>query len=112
MRYVEVMIMAFMGIFALSMILMVFFIIIVCVILFVFIPCLIIFIINLIKGIANKWPKKNLAGTIITGIILSILISFAAALFIVAAILQNGNEAVNASSSQAAIALQYLLLQI
>ena len=104
--------MAFMGIFALSMILMVIFVVIICVILFVFIPCLIIFIINLIKGITNKWPKKNLAGTIITGIILSILISFAAALFIVAAILQKGNEQAATSSSEAAIALQYLLLQI
>ena len=104
--------MAFMGIFALSMILMVFFVIIVCVILFIFIPCLIIFIINLIKGITNKWPKKNLAGTIITGIILSVLISVTAALFIVAAILQEGNEQAATSSSEAAIALQYLLLQI
>ena len=91
------------------MILMVFFIIILCVILFVFIPCLIIFIINLVKGIANKWPKKNLAGTIISGIILSILISFTVALVIAAAILQNGNEAANASSSEAAISLLYLI---
>ena len=100
--------MAFMGIFALSMILMVFFIIIICVILFIFIPCLIIFIINLVKGIANKWPKKNLAGTIISGIILSILISFTVALVIIAAILQGGEEAA-ASSSEAAISLLYLI---
>ena len=100
--------MAFMGIFALSMILMVFFIIIICVILFIFIPCLIIFIINLVKGIANKWPKKNLAGTIISGIILSILISFTVALVIIAAILQGGEEA-TASSSEAAISLLYLI---
>ena len=104
--------MAFMGIFALSIILMVIFVAIICVILFVFIPCLIIFIINLVKGIKNNWPKKNFVGTIVTGIILSVLISFAAALFIVAAILQKGNEQAAASSSEAAIALQYLLLQI
>ena len=91
------------------MILMVFFIIILCVILFVFIPCLIIFIINLVKGIANKWPKKNLAGTIISGIILSVLISFTVALVIAAAILQEGHEQAAASSSEAAISLLYLI---
>ena len=101
--------MAFMGIFALSIMLMVFFIIIVCVILFIFIPCLIIFIINLVKGITHKWPKRNLAGTIITGIILSVLISFTVALFLIAAILQAGNEEAVTSSSEAAISLLYLI---
>ena len=104
--------MAFMGIFALSIILMMIIITIICVIIFVFIPCLIIFIINLVKGIKNKWPKKNLAGTIITGIILSVLITIALALILFLAVAQAGSEAANTTSSEAAIALQYLLSQI
>ena len=104
--------MAFMGIFALSMILMVFFVIILCVILFVFVPCLIIFIINLVKGITNKWPKKNLVGTIITGIILGALITFTAVLFIIVGILQAGSEQAATSSSEAAISMLYLMEQI
>ena len=91
---------------------MVIFIVIIFVILFVFIPCLIIFIINLVKGITHKWPKKNLVGTIITGIILGTIICFTIALAIIIGILQADNEQAVTSSSEAAIALQYFFLQI
>ena len=104
--------MAFMGIFALSILLMVFFVIMICVILFVFVPCLIIFIINLVKGITHKWPKRNLVGVIVTGIILGAIICLTVALSIIIGILQAGNEEVASSSSEVAIALQYLLSQI
>ena len=36
------------------------FLIIIGAILFIFLPCLIIAIINLVKGIQNHWPKRNL----------------------------------------------------
>lgn len=43
----------------------------------VFIPALIIFIINLVKGIKYKWPKKYLIPVIITGVILAIFATLA-----------------------------------
>ena len=104
--------MAFMGIFALSMFVMVFIIIIACVILSIFIPSLIIFIINLVKGIQNKWPTRNVAAVIITSIILGIIITVAVALTLFVVVVGEGSEAANASSSEAAIALHYLLSQI
>ena len=105
--------MAFMGIFALSIFLMMFIIIVACVIIFVFVPCLIIFIINLVKGITNKWPKRNLITTIVTGIILTGIIIAAAALMVFVGMFKATSDVVEgAASSEAAIALQYLLSQI
>ena len=43
-------------------------------VLFVFIPCLIIAIINLVKGIQNNWPKRNIIPLAITGTISLIFI--------------------------------------
>ena len=50
------------------------FLIIIGAILFIFLPCLIIAIINLVKGIQNHWPKRNLIPFIITSSIASIFI--------------------------------------
>ena len=49
-------------------------ILVACVILFVFIPCLIIAIINLVKGIKNHWPKRNIIPLAITGTITLIFV--------------------------------------
>ena len=104
--------MAFMGTLVLALVAMLIFIIAICVFLFVFTPCLIIFIINLVKGIKNKWPKSNMVAVIITGIVLSIIISFTLAFFILVTVNREGAGEVETSASEAAIALQYLLLQI
>ena len=104
--------MAFMGIFALSIFLMMFIIIVACVILFVFVPCLIIFIINLVKAINNKWPRHNTVAVVITSIVLSIIITIALAFLILIAIARNYSGQAAEATSNAEIALQYLLLRI
>ena len=104
--------MAFMGILVLAWVAMLIIIAMVCVFLFVFVPCLIIFIINLVKAIKNKWPKRNIVAVIITGIVLSIILSVSIALVLLIALSNEGSGQVETSSSEAAIALQYLLLQI
>lgn len=43
-------------------------------ILFIFIPCLIIAIFNLVKGVKNNWPKRNIIPLAITGSIALIFI--------------------------------------
>ena len=98
--------MGFMGIFVLAWVAMLIFFIAIFVFVFVFIPCLIIFIINLVKGIKNHWPKRNMTGVIITGIILSVIVAFAVGFTVMIAI-----EQASTSTSEAAIALHYLLSQ-
>ena len=66
--------MAFIGIFFVGWLLILILIAIACLILFVFIPCLIIAIINLVKGIQNNWPKRNVIPLAITGTISLIFI--------------------------------------
>lgn len=66
--------MAFIGIFVVGWLLVFLIIAIACLILFVFIPCLIIAIINLVKGIQNNWPKRNVIPLAITGSISLIFI--------------------------------------
>ncbi len=66
--------MAFIGIFLVGWLLVFILIVIACLILFVFIPCLIIAIINLVKGIQNNWPKRNVIPLAITGSISLIFI--------------------------------------
>ena len=66
--------MAFIGIFVVGWLLVFLIIVIACLILFVFIPCLIIAIINLVKGIQNNWPKRNVIPLAITGSISLIFI--------------------------------------
>ena len=66
--------MAFIGIFVVGWLLVLLLIFIACLILFVFIPCLIIAIINLVKGIQNNWPKRNVIPLAITGTISLIFI--------------------------------------
>ncbi len=68
-----------MGIFLVGILLWIVVIAIICVILAIFVPCLIISIVNLVKGIKNHWPKRNIIPLAITG---SIVILFIA-LFIV-----------------------------
>ncbi len=62
--------MAFMGIFLVGILAFVFFLML----LSIFIPCLIIAIINLVKGIQNHWPKRNVIPLAITGSISLIFI--------------------------------------
>ena len=101
--------MAFMGIFLLSWFVLMFFLIIFAVILFVFVPCLIIFIINIVKGAQSKWPKKHLVPAIITGVVLSVLITIAFGLALFIVLIREGSGYGDSSSAQAAIALHYYL---
>ena len=90
-----------------------FFMIIVAIILFVFIPCLIIFIINLVNGISKKWPKRHLIPTIITGIVLSVVITLALGLVFLILLIRAGSGDADTNSSQVAVALyNYLPLII
>ena len=101
--------MAFMGIFLFGWLAFLFAMIVLLTIVFVFIPCLIIFIINLAKGIRNKWPKRHLIPTIFTGIFLSIIITFLLGLLFLVLIIRSGSSDAGSSSAQAAIALHYYL---
>jgi hypothetical protein len=66
--------MAFFGIFLVGILLWFVLIIIAIAVLFIFIPCLIIAIINLVKGVKNNWPKRNIIPLAITGSIALIFI--------------------------------------
>lgn len=79
-------------------------------ILFIFIPCLIIAIVNLVKGIKNHWPKRNIIPLAITGPI-SILFLLAITIFFIAALVVNiTNPSFGSSSSSSAqVALLCLL---
>lgn len=65
--------MAFFGILIVSWIMMIIIFFVVAVFLFVFVPCLIISIINLVKGIQNHWPKRNIIPLAITGSVVVLL---------------------------------------
>ena len=97
--------MAFMGIFLVGILLWVVVIIIICAILAIFIPCLIISIVNLVKGIKNHWPKRNIIPLAITG---SIVILFVA-LFIVLCIKASFASVADTGSSSAMNAVRFLL---
>ena len=104
--------MAFMGIFILGWFAFMIFFIIICVILFVFIPCLIIFIINLVKGIKHKWPKRHLIPAIVTSVILTIIIVMAIGLLVLVLVIRSGATPVNESTASASIALRHFIGQI
>lgn len=90
--------MAFFGILIVSWIMMVIIFFVVAVFLFVFVPCLIISIINLVKGIQNHWPKRNIIPLAITGSVV-VLLFVISITFVVVLILtyqmpiDNGEEA-------------------
>ncbi len=65
--------MAFFGILIVSWIMMIIIFFVVAVFLFVFVPCLIISIINLVNGIRNHWPKRNIIPLAITGSVVVLL---------------------------------------
>ena len=92
--------MAFMGIFLVGIAAIFFFL----VILSIFIPCLIISIVNLVKGIKNHWPKRNIIPLAITGSIVTLFI----VLFILAYIKSAFASGTGASSS-AMNAVKFLL---
>ena len=79
-------------------------------ILFIFIPCLIIAIINLVKGVKNKWPKRNVIPLVITGPI-SILFLLAITIFLIAALVVyiTNPSFVTSSSSSTQTALLYFM---
>ena len=74
--------MAFMGIFLVGILLWVVVIAIICVVLAIFVPCLIISIVNLVKGIKNHWPKRNIIPLAITGSIVILFIALFIVLYI------------------------------
>lgn len=102
--------MAFMGILLVGILLWVVVIAIICMILAIFVPCLIISIVNLVKGIKNHWPKRNIIPLAITGPI-SILFLLAITIFLIAALVVyiTNPSFGTSSSSSAQIALLYFM---
>ena len=85
-------------------------VLIICAILLIFIPCLIIAIINLVKGVKNKWPKRNIIPLVITGPI-SILFLLAITIFLIAALvvyITNPSFATSSSSSTQTALLYFI----
>ena len=68
------------------------------------IPALIIFIINLVKGIKNKWPTNNLVTVIVTGTLILLLLIIII-LFVGASINQAINTSYSKTSSTESVAL-------
>ena len=93
--------MAFMGIFLVGIAAIFFFL----VILSIFIPCLIISIVNLVKGIKNHWPKRNIIPLAITGSIVTLFV----VLFIVLYIKASFAGVADTGSSSAMNAVKFLL---
>ena len=73
----------------------------------IFVPAVIIFIINLVKAIKLKWPKKHLIPVIITGVIISVVILLILD-FIFDQIKQNVAQLNMQSSSSIALLITYL----
>ena len=94
--------MAFMGIFIVGILAFVF----VFILLSIFIPCLIISIVNLVKGIKNHWPKRNIIPLAITG---SIVTLFVVAFIVVCIHSAFTGTPANGTSSSAQIALLYFM---
>ena len=109
--------MAFIGAFFVTILICIFgilvwiaIIIIACAILFIFIPCLIIAIINLVKGIKNHWPKRNIIPLVITGSISSLfIIAFTVFLFLALFAYLINPTSTDSSSAQIASNLLFLL---
>ena len=100
--------MAFMGILLVGILLWVVIIAIICVVLAVFVPCLIISIVNLVKGIKNHWPKRNIIPLAITGSIVILFIALFIVLYIRSVYASVPVDGTSASSS-AVNALRILL---
>ena len=100
--------MAFMGIFLVGILLWVVVIAIICVVLAIFVPCLIISIVNLVKGIKNHWPKRNIIPLAITGSIVILFIALFIVLYIRSVYASVPVDDTSASSS-AVNALRFLL---
>lgn len=100
--------MAFMGIFLVGILLWVVVIAIICVVLAIFVPCLIISIVNLVKGIKNHWPKRNIIPLAITGSIVILFIALFIVLYIRSVYASVPVDDTSAASS-AVTALRFLL---
>ena len=100
--------MAFMGILLVGILLWVVVIAIICVVLAIFVPCLIISIVNLVKGIKNHWPKRNIIPLAITGSIVILFIALFIVLYIRSVYASVPVDDTSASSS-AVNALRFLL---
>ena len=96
--------MAFMGILLVGVLAFVFFFIL----LSIFIPCLIISIVNLVKGIKNHWPKRNIIALAITGSIVTLFVVAFIVVCIQSAFAGTPANGTGASSS-AVTALRFLL---
>ena len=94
--------MAFMGIFLVGILAFVFFLILIS----IFVPCLIISIVNLVKGIKNHWPKRNIIPLAITG---SIVALFVTAFIVICIQSAFAGTPANGTSSSAQIALLYFM---
>ena len=100
--------MAFMGIFLVGILLWIVVIAIICMILAIFIPCLIISIINLVKGIKNNWPKRNIIPLAITGSIVILFMALFLIIVIKSAVTRDASY--DSSNTDAMIStLQFLL---
>ena len=93
--------MAFIGIFVVGWLLVLVLVLIACAILFVFIPCLTIAIINLVKGIKNHWPKRNIIPLVITGTI-SLIFIFIFIWFFLWSLIYRTDPSTTSSSMQSA----------
>lgn len=100
--------MAFIGIFVVGWLLFFIFILFICLILFVFIPCLVISIVNLVQGIKNHWPKRNIIPLAITGTITILFLAFFLYL-IIASIIHHNDVETTSSASQQAMQLLFML---
>ena len=96
--------MAFMGILLVGVLAFVF----VFILLSIFVPCLIISIVNLVKGIKNHWPKRNIIPLAITGSIVTLFVVAFIVVCIRSAFAGNPANGTSASSS-AVTALRFLL---
>lgn len=94
--------MAFMGILLVGVLAFVF----VFILLSIFIPCLIISIVNLVKGIKNHWPKRNIIPLAITG---SIVTLFVVAFIVVCIHSAFTGTPANGTNSSAQIVLLYFM---
>ena len=101
--------MAFIGIFLVGIFLWIAIIIIATIVFLIFIPCLIIAIINLVKGVQNNWPKRNIIPLAITGSICLIIILLVAWYCVWRFGYYEDPYSTSSSASQVAAQLRFLL---
>lgn len=104
--------MAFFGIFLLAWAALLFFIILIFVMLFIFLPCLVLFIVSLVNGVKYKWPIWTRIIFPITAIVVSIFVTLITWYLIWRFGFYVPPYYSGHSTSEAAMAINYLLSQI